>query len=280
MVCGNGNLLPGQNFSLHFETNDRVQRKPYGLFAFMNSSFAFILTFAAALAASRCAAGQTNADRVITIPWGRSGLTMKEAIIKSEPEPSLLASEQDRVALIVSGLHTNLPGGSRDEVTLPVGGKRIRVPVTLAGIYHEVQIRSVTNQWNVAGYFELHIVSKTPGLFEWSSWHRDSPHRFQTFIAESGASYACAIANGVQLWRLTENRPSELMRERLVNMQPHPDALPLLPAALVEQAVGRTNLIYGSSGSLRWWASSAAVWARGSWARPIISSGGQNRRSL
>jgi hypothetical protein len=37
------------------------------------------------------------------------------------------------------------------------------------------------------------------------------------------------------------------MRERLVNMQPHPDALPLLPATLVEQAVGRTNLIYSGT---------------------------------
>ena len=171
---------------------------------------------------------------------------MKEAIVKSEPIAALLAREQDRVALIVAGVRTNLPSNSSDTINVLVSGERKHIPVVLGGLYHNVEIRSETNRWSPMGYFELQITSKPPGLFEWSSWHRDPPGRFQLLTDESGVSYACATLRGIQLWRLSESRPSEAMRITYNKPAPHPDALPLLDGTLIAEAVGRTNLIWGT----------------------------------
>jgi hypothetical protein len=205
-----------------------------------------LVVLGAIIAAASGIAGETNTHRVMTMPWGNPD-GPQESIVKSVVVPKALASEQDRMNWVLSGRGTNFPARPVAEIKVPLDGLRVSLPVELLCLCHEVSMHYQTNDWTAPEYYELQIQSKVPGQFEWASWLRDPPHRFQVFTTESGTSYACAVVYGVQLWRLTRSRASENMRETYIKGQRHPDALVAIPVELIAEAVGKTNLIYGTT---------------------------------
>jgi len=172
------------------------------------------IAFAFTLIALGLGASETHTHRELIIPKSDG---MRESIVKTEKDDSAVAKKTAVVSLLVKGQKTN-------------------AQVQLTALIHEVKMLYKGKEWTPPSYFELQIQSKTPGIFEWSSWQRDPPRHFQVFTAESENSYACAIVRGIQIWRLTTNRPSELMREISAKMESHPDALIPLDRVTIREA--------------------------------------------
>jgi hypothetical protein len=155
----------------------------------------------------------------------KAGSTIR--LVKQEKVPKLVSSKEGVVKVSVAGQWTNLP-------------------VDLSAWRYEGIRTSHEREWPVTEY-ELRVEGKAPVAFQWSCWWHDAglPHGFQVLNTESRRSYACYVAGGVLFYRLSEDRDSESMRRQSWEntSSGHPDSLPSLPIQLLEESLGRTNML-------------------------------------
>jgi hypothetical protein len=132
-------------------------------------------------------------------------------------------------------------------LVLGAGGHGTNVAVDIVAYRHLGSTASRSTSSKFTSY-EFALRSEAKDGFVWSCWTPAflCPHSFQVFVT-LGRSYACYVREGVHLYSLSEPRDSETMRRGFFGdpdfERKHPDALPVLPMAVLRQHLGGTNTI-------------------------------------
>lgn len=177
------------------------------------------------IASTVCSAAQTGLFEESIQSGPKAGQTVKA--VRADPAPDCLAMAAEGASAF-----------------LGTGADRSRQTVSKRATRYECVRVGRDRDWPF-NCFEFRIHATSPGAFEWSCWAPDfpRPHMFKLLAGESETTYACYIGSGIHLYRLGQNRKSDVMRRLFLEQAQHPDTLPTVPLALLFEKLGRTNMI-------------------------------------